>query len=69
MGVCGGVLGEEDVLMREELTIKKKTLASQNSREEPCKGHLIRWQLLKGKAQEKEDFREGRGLAGGEEPW
>lgn len=42
MGVCGGVLGEGDVLIREELTIKK-TLASQNSkREEPCRGHLIR---------------------------
>lgn len=40
-GVCGEVLGEGDVLMREELTIKK-TLASQNSREESCKGHLIR---------------------------
>lgn len=28
----------------------KKTLASQNSREEPCKGNLIKVQLLKGKA-------------------
>lgn len=62
------MLGEGDVLMRGGLTIKK-TLVSQDSREESCKGHLIRVQLLKGKVQEKEDFREGKGLAGGEEPW